>query len=211
MPGPPSLQRHADAAQAPLRRYRRISTKTSADGATRFGVRTRSGLPPVAAYRSTILIGGDPGVLELLPGADDHLLLRAHLPHWKELIHVVDRARRVASLDLDLDAATAKLADDAIVGQLLRTRPGVRPPRTWDAFETGVHAIIGQQGPLATTTATTGRPVERLGSPVLGLHQLGLSRTFPTPSTLAEGDLSRLGLSRATKTALRRATPTSSG
>src|SRR5438132_8881675 len=40
-------------------------------------------------YRRTVVIAGDPGVLELVPGGDDHLLLRAHLPHWEDLIHLV--------------------------------------------------------------------------------------------------------------------------
>ena len=57
-------------------------------------------------YRRTIVVDGDPGVLELLPGGPDHLLLRAHLPHWEGLIHVVERARRIFDLDADLDDAT---------------------------------------------------------------------------------------------------------
>jgi AraC family transcriptional regulator of adaptative response / DNA-3-methyladenine glycosylase II len=34
-------------------------------------------------YRRTVDVEGDPGVLELWPGGPDHLLLRAHLPHWE--------------------------------------------------------------------------------------------------------------------------------
>jgi len=34
------------------------------------------------SYRRTVRIDGDPGVLELSPGGPDHLVLRAHLPHW---------------------------------------------------------------------------------------------------------------------------------
>ena len=54
-------------------------------------------------YRRTIVVDGDPGVLELGPGGPDHLVLRVHLPHWEDLIHVAQRARRIASLDFDLD------------------------------------------------------------------------------------------------------------
>src|SRR5262249_45020083 len=56
----------------------------------------------VNTYRRTVVIDGDPGVLELSPGGPDHLLLRAHLPHWEGLIHVVQRARRVFNLDADV-------------------------------------------------------------------------------------------------------------
>src|SRR5581483_9019925 len=46
-------------------------------------------------YRRTIMVGDHPGVLEITRGGDDHLLLRAHLPHWHGLIHIVQRARRI--------------------------------------------------------------------------------------------------------------------
>ena len=150
-----------------------------------------------ATYRRTIVVGGDPGVLELFPGGDDHLVLIAHLPHWEELIHAVDRARRIASLDLDLELGSRQLARDAAVGPLVRERPGVRPPGTWDAFETGVRAIIGQQLTVAASATIIGRLVERLGRIVPGLEQLGLSRTFPAPETLVDADLTGPGLTRA--------------
>jgi AraC family transcriptional regulator of adaptative response / DNA-3-methyladenine glycosylase II len=170
-----------------------------------FAARAIPGVEDVSGdtYRRTILIDGDPGVLELHPGGDDHLVLRAHLPRWEELIHLVDRARRVANLDFDLDEPTARLADEAIVGPLLQARPGLRPPGTWDPFETGVRAIIGQQVTIATANTITGRLVERLGSAVPGLHELGLTHTFPSPATLADADLSQLGLTEARAAAIR--------
>lgn len=113
-------------------------------------------------YRRTIAINGNPGMLELRPGGDDHLILVAHLPHWEELIHIVDRARRIACLD----RAPA---------------PGV--PGAWDGFETGVRAIAG---------SNAGRLVERLGSPVPGLGPLGLTHAFPSARAVADADLTGL-------------------
>jgi AraC family transcriptional regulator of adaptative response / DNA-3-methyladenine glycosylase II len=49
-----------------------------------------------AVYRRTISLDGAPGVLEISAGGTDHLLLRAHLPYWEGLIHVVQRASRLA-------------------------------------------------------------------------------------------------------------------
>jgi AraC family transcriptional regulator of adaptative response / DNA-3-methyladenine glycosylase II len=153
-------------------------------------------------YRRTIVLDGDPGVLELAPGGDDHLVLRAHLPHWEGLIHVVERARRIAGLDADPAEAVAHLAGDPLLAPLVAGRPGLRVPGTWDPFETGVRAIVGQQVTVSGATTLAGRIVERLGTPVPGLGALGLTHTFPSPATLAAGDLDGLGLTGARAAAL---------
>jgi AraC family transcriptional regulator, regulatory protein of adaptative response / DNA-3-methyladenine glycosylase II len=145
-------------------------------------------------YRRTIVVGGDPGVLELHPGDGGDLVLHAHLPHWEELVHVVQRARCIANLDFDLEEPASHLARDPTIGPLLRARPGLRPPGTWDAFETGVRAIIGQQVTLAAANTIAGRLVERLGAPVPGLERFGLTHTFPAATTLAGAELAGLGL-----------------
>jgi AraC family transcriptional regulator of adaptative response / DNA-3-methyladenine glycosylase II len=170
-----------------------------------FGARAIPGVEHVSGtvYRRTIVVDGDPGVLELHPGANDHLLLRAHLPHWRELIHIVQRARRIASLDLDLDEAARQLGDDPIVGPLVRARPGIRTPGTWDAFEIGVRAIIGQQVSLAAANTIAGRLVTKLGTPVAGLRPLGLTHTFPSAQTIARAELDGLGLARTRSNAIR--------
>jgi AraC family transcriptional regulator, regulatory protein of adaptative response / DNA-3-methyladenine glycosylase II len=156
-----------------------------------------------ATYRRTILVDGDPGVIELSPGGDDHLVLVAHLPHWEELTHLVARARRIANLDLDPDEPAHHLAGDPTIGPLLRARPGLRVPGSWCPFETGVRAIIGQRVTVAAANTIAGRLVERHGTPVPGLGRLSLTHTFPPASTLAGADLSGLGLTRARGDAIR--------
>jgi AraC family transcriptional regulator of adaptative response / DNA-3-methyladenine glycosylase II len=170
-----------------------------------FAARAIPGVEQVSGttYRRTIVVDGDPGVLELAPGGDDYLLLRAHLPHWEELIHLVERARRIASLDFELDEPTRHLAGDPVIGPLLRARPGLRAPGTWDAFETGVRAIIGQQISIAAANTVTGRLVDRLGVPVPGLERLGLTHSFPSAEALASTDLTGLGLTRGRADAIR--------
>jgi AraC family transcriptional regulator of adaptative response / DNA-3-methyladenine glycosylase II len=66
-----------------------------------------------------------------------------------------------------------------------------------------VRAIIGQQLTVAASATIIGRLVERLGRIVPGLEQLGLSRTFPSAETLADADLTGLGLTRARALAIR--------
>ena len=154
-------------------------------------------------YRRTIVSDGDPGVIELWPGGDDHLLLLAHLPHWQELVHLVQRVRRIAGLDFDVPAASEHLGSDPAIGPLIAARPGLRPPGCWDAFETGVRTIVGQQVTVAGANTLTGRLVERLGTRAPGLEPLGLTHVFPSPETLAEADFDRIGLTRARAEAIR--------
>ena len=170
-----------------------------------FAARAITGVEHVECdtYRRTIVIDGDPGVLELLPGGADHLLLRAHLPHWEGLIHVVERARRIFDLDADLDASTAHLGSDPTIGPLVRARPGTRVPGTWDPFETGVRAVIGQQVSVAGAGTLAGRLVQRHGTPVPGLRGLGLTHSFPSPATLATADLTGVGFTSSRATAIR--------
>jgi AraC family transcriptional regulator, regulatory protein of adaptative response / DNA-3-methyladenine glycosylase II len=170
-----------------------------------FAARAIPGVEQVTGntYLRTIVVAGDAGVLELYPGGDDHLLLRAHLPHWEELVHVVQRARRIPSLDFDLSEPTSHLGHDATIGPLLRSRPGLRPPGTWDPFETGVRAIIGQQVTVAGAKTVAARLVDRLGTRIPGLEPLGLTHTFPSAATLAEADLRGLGLTTVRERAVR--------
>jgi 3-methyladenine DNA glycosylase/8-oxoguanine DNA glycosylase len=114
----------------------------------------------------------------------------------------VDRVRRIASLDLDLDGPVEQLSRDPLIGPLLGIRPGLRPPGTWDPFETGVRAIVGQQVSIAGATTITGRLVERFGAPVPGLGSMGLTHTFPSPEDLADADLSGIGLTRSRQDAI---------
>src|ERR687891_340657 len=81
-----------------------------------FALRAIPGVEAVAdgTYRRTIVVDGDPGVIEVSLGGDDHLLLRAHLPHWEGLIHVAQRVRRIFGLDADGDAARAHFGTEPL-------------------------------------------------------------------------------------------------
>jgi AraC family transcriptional regulator, regulatory protein of adaptative response / DNA-3-methyladenine glycosylase II len=211
-----------DAAPTELRARRRNSDRLVADGGLALRIpfqppfdwqgwlgwrrhRAICGVEHVSqdCYRRTVVIGGNPGVLEVTPGGSDHLLLRAHLPHWKGLIHVVQRVRAIFNLDADIDAANRHLRGDAIVGPLVTEQPGIRPPGAWDVFEAGIEAIIGAEATIADTAATMQKLSHRYGKPVLGIHALGLHRTFPAPHDIATADLDELGLSQSSTAAIR--------
>ena len=209
----------ADIFRAPprdLRDRRRLADRLVADGglALRLGfsgelawdamlgflaARAALGVERVdeRGYRRTIEVDGDPGVLELQPGGPDHVVLRAHLPHWEGLIHVVHRARAILNLDLDVVACEAHLDADPVIGPLVAARTGLRVPGTWDPWEVAVRAIVGQQVSVAGATTLLGRIVARHGRPVPGLAALGLTHLFPSAEVLAKADLDGLGLTGA--------------
>jgi AraC family transcriptional regulator of adaptative response / DNA-3-methyladenine glycosylase II len=154
-------------------------------------------------YRRTIVVNGDPGVLEIERGGPQVLLVTAHLPHWEGLIHVIEQARHIFSLDVAFDEAVRHLSGDRVLHDLLDVAPGRRPLGSWDPFESGVRVIIGQQVSVEGATTLTGRLVERLGDPVPGLAPMGLDRTFPSAATIAAADLDGLGLTSARAEAVR--------
>ncbi|WP_232665670.1 AlkA N-terminal domain-containing protein [Pseudonocardia sp. TRM90224] len=131
------------------------------------------------AYRRTITVDGAPAVVEVTRGAPDHLLLRAHLPYWEGLIHIVDRVGRLLGLDTDPAAGAAAL------GALAQPRPGLVVPGAWAPLEPGLHALLG--------TDRAGAVVATLGNPVAGLPA-GLTHTFPEPAALTADALRGLGL-----------------
>jgi AraC family transcriptional regulator of adaptative response / DNA-3-methyladenine glycosylase II len=128
-------------------------------------------------YRRTIMLDGEPGMLEIGPGGADHLLLRAHLPYWEGVIHVVARAARLVGVDIDPVVARTALAGDPVLGPLVRQRPGVRVPGVWTPFEVAVAATEGPD--------TAGELAATYGVPVPGLDH-GLTHVFPSAELLAE-------------------------
>jgi AraC family transcriptional regulator of adaptative response / DNA-3-methyladenine glycosylase II len=83
-----------------------------------------------------------------------------------------------------------------VIGPLLAARPGLRVPGTWNPYEIGVRAIVGQQVTVAGASTLAGRLVERHGKRLPAPAARGLTHTFPPPSTLAAGDLDGIGLTR---------------
>lgn len=126
-------------------------------------------------YRRTIALDGAPGMLEIGPGGADHLLLRAHLPFWEGIIHVVARAARLVGLEVDQVVGRAELAADPVLGPLVAARPGVRVPGAWGPFEAAVRAVAGPE--------EAGVLARRHGMPVAGLPH-GLTHLFPSEEAL---------------------------
>ena len=149
------------------------------------------------AYRRTIEWEGDVGTLEISPvPRQSRLELRVLARSAGRLADVVPRVRRMFDLDsdpLDIDAA---LGGDPLLRRLVRSRPGLRVPGAWDAFETAVRAILGQQVTIRAATTLCGRLVRRFGRPTDDPGR-GLTHVFPKPEALAQAKLEGIGLTRA--------------
>ena len=146
-------------------------------------------------YRRTVTFGGAPGVIEVWDEpARSALALRAHLPEFDGLVHLVAGVRRLFDLDADPNAIDLVLARDRTLRPLVRAHPGMRVPGALDPFEVGVRAVLGQQVTVAGATTLAGRLVQAHGRKVAGLQPLGLTHLFPAPRTLRNADLTEIGL-----------------
>ena len=154
------------------------------------------------AYRRTISLDGDPGVLEIQAGDGDYLLLRAHLPYWEGLIHVVERVARMVGADADPGLAMENLGADPVIGALVSARPGIRVPGAWGPLEVAIHAIVAEHGSLRQARGHMGALVETFGQSVPGLSH-GLGRLFPSAEVAAAADLTAAGLSPVAAAAAR--------
>ena len=67
------------------------------------------------------------------------------------------RVRRLFDLDADPHAIARTLTRDKMLTPLLRKRPGIRVPGTWNPFELAVRAIVGQQVSVAGARTILGR------------------------------------------------------
>jgi DNA-3-methyladenine glycosylase II/AraC family transcriptional regulator of adaptative response / DNA-3-methyladenine glycosylase II len=107
--------------------------------------------------------------------------------------------RRWLGLDADPASGVAALADDPVLGPLVRARPHLRVPGSTDPFETAVLVVFGQHVSLAAGRAFAARLVAAHGTnPDVGCSagrrgshlstQLGEPRAFPAPEVLAALD-----------------------
>ena len=120
-----------------------------------------------------------------------------HLEDIRDMSSAVHRCRRLLDLDADPVAVSESLADDPVIGELVRKVPGLRVPGHVDGFEVAVRAIVGQQVSVAGARTTLGKITGRYGELLpASLRDLsaGIERQFPTPTALATADPASLGV-----------------
>ncbi len=156
-------------------------------------------------YRRTIVINHIRGIIEARPATSgNEILLRVYLGDTTSLIHVAQRVRSLFDLAADPSEIESVLTSQPRMAAPLRRWPGLRVPGAWDGFELAVRAILGQQISVQGATTLAGRLAARYGEPIPEGKSMGLMRLFPKPEVLAKRDLSKIGITTARITSIRR-------
>lgn len=149
-------------------------------------------------YRRTINTCGHPGVVEVRDAGDGrHLEVTLHLATFASVLEQVRRVRSLFGLTRDDHPAEAALGGDAHLGPWLRSCPGLRLPGAYDAFETSIRVLVGQQVSVAGASTVCGRLVERLGERIDAPLPGSLHSLFPTANAIAAADVAVLDMPKA--------------
>ncbi|GGT03534.1 DNA-3-methyladenine glycosylase [Streptomyces kurssanovii] len=170
-----------------------------------FGHLAATGVPGVeewrdGAYRRTLSLPYGHGIASLTP-LPDHIACRLSLTDPRDLTIAISRCRWMLDLDADPVAVDDQLRDDPLLAPLVDKAPGRRVPRTVDAAEFAVRAVLGQQVSTAAARTHGGRLVRAHGVPVED-PEGGLTHLFPVPEALASLDPEALALPRSRRTTL---------
>ncbi|MEU9237801.1 DNA-3-methyladenine glycosylase 2 family protein [Streptomyces subrutilus] len=152
------------------------------------------------AYRRTLRLPYGTGVVALTP-QPDHIGCRLALTDLRDLTIAISRCRWMLDLDADPEAVDEQLRSDPLLAPLVDKSPGRRVPRTVDAAEFAVRAVLGQQVSTAAARTHAARLATAHGEAVedpLG----GLTRLFPSPQALAALDPESLAMPRTRRTTL---------
>ncbi len=152
------------------------------------------------AYRRTVRLPHGHGVVILRP-SPDHIECRLALTDLRDLSTAITRCRWLLDLDADPVAVDDLLRSDPVLAPLVEKSPGRRVPRTVDAAEFAVRAVLGQQVSTQAARTHAARLVAAHGDPVADPAG-GLTHLFPTTEALACLDPAVLALPQARRSTL---------
>ncbi len=144
------------------------------------------------AYRRTLRLPHGQGIVALRPGPE-HIGCQLALADLRDLAIAISRCRRLLDLDADPVAVGELLGGDPVLGPLVAKAPGRRVPRTVDAAEFAVRAVLGQQVSTSAARTHAGRLAAAHGEPADDPAG-GLTRLFPGMAALAGVDPATLAL-----------------
>ena len=137
-------------------------------------------------YRRGLTLPHGAATVALTP-ADRWVAATLCLADVRDLAPAVARCRRLFDLDADPIAVDGTLGADPALAAAVRAEPGVRVPRSVDAFEMAVRAVVGQQVSVVSARTTLTRMIraatagpandfaEGAGPPPAGRPEVGRS------------------------------------
>ncbi|MEY2444474.1 MAG: AraC family transcriptional regulator [Ilumatobacteraceae bacterium] len=141
-----------------------------------------------ATYRRSLRLNHGNAVVALSPGpggpGPNAITCTLHLDNVADAQAAVQRCRRLLDLDADPDTVEAHFADDAILGPLVRKRPGLRSPGHPDGVELLTRAVLGQQVSVKGARTLATRLVAAVGEP-LAAPVDGVTHAFPSAQAIA--------------------------
>jgi AraC family transcriptional regulator, regulatory protein of adaptative response / DNA-3-methyladenine glycosylase II len=134
------------------------------------------------AYRRTLRLPNGSAIVSLRP-RPDYIQCQLLLEDQRDQAAAVARCRWLLDLDADPVVIDAALSRDRLLAPLVWRAPGRRVPRSVDAGEFAIRAVLGQQVSTAAARTHTGRLVVRHGDPI---DDPGgeLTHLFPTVDAL---------------------------
>ena len=173
----------------------RLASRGPLDAEWLLGFLNGHGAPGTVAgdehhHRRVLRLHGGPGLVDLSV-RDDTWTAEFELTTIADLAEAISATRRLLDLDVDPDWVGEHLGSDPLLAPDLAAGVGVRIPGSTDAFASAVGTVVGQQVSVAGARTLLGRIVERHGDE----HPLDPAfRQFPSAATLADADLTGLGL-----------------
>ncbi|MFE2287990.1 AlkA N-terminal domain-containing protein [Streptomyces sp. NPDC059443] len=195
------------AARVPGTISLRLPFRTPLNPDNLFGHLVATAVPGVeewraGAYRRTLRLPYGTGVVALTP-QPDHIGCQLALTDLRDLTIAISRCRRLLDLDADPEAVDGQLRADPLLAPLVDRAPGRRVPRTVDAEEFAVRAVLGQQVSTAAARTHAARLVSAHGEPVADPDpEGGLTHLFPSSQALAGLDPEALALPRSRRATL---------
>jgi AraC family transcriptional regulator of adaptative response / DNA-3-methyladenine glycosylase II len=142
------------------------------------------------AYMRVFTLGAAHGRVTITHDAARRALSAAiEIDRIDQLDRLVGRLRAVFDLDADPQAIAAAFAGDRLIAPRLAAVPGLRLTQSFDVFEAGLRAIVGQQVSVKGAITLLGRLAVRCAGdgPLV----------MPAPAAVLAADLSGLGLTGA--------------
>lgn len=148
-------------------------------------------------YARTVKIGNATGWIRITHQANKHALaLEFSHSLTPVLPALLNRIRNLFDLNARPELIATHFAKDPLLGPLTKANPGLRVPGTFDGFELGLRAILGQQVTVKAAATIAGRVAIAFGDPITTpFHEL--NRLTPSATNLAKSNvdkLARLGI-----------------